>query len=96
MRQHKVLRGAGKPLNMGAFEGAGCACSDVRKESLSDADDSEEKSQEDDIEGRGEAEGREEDEEEVGDERLLEAAAKPPRREGILARNSSARAAGSL
>jgi hypothetical protein len=65
MRQHKVLRVRGKPLNMLKFKGARCALGMQRKELSSHASDTEEESEEDHIEGCGEAEGREEDEEEI-------------------------------
>ena len=90
-----MLRGARKLLNMAAFEGAGCACSDVRKESLSHADDSEEESQEDDIEGRSEAEGRDEEKEEVSNARAYLGDRKVAGHRVLepLSQNSSARAA---
>ena len=68
LRHHKVLRRNGKLLNMLSVRGCKVRPADVAKESLSHADDSE-KEEEDadeeevDVEGRREAEGREEDEE---------------------------------
>lgn len=65
--QHKVLRAGRKLLNMSDVRRRGVRLFGCKKESLSHADDSQEESEEDDIEGRREAEGRDEEKEEVGE-----------------------------
>lgn len=65
MPQHKVLRAGRNFTNMLRVRGREVRTRMYIKESLSHADDSEEESEEDHVEGRREAEGGEEDEEEV-------------------------------
>ena len=66
MSHHKVLRGGRNLPNMLRVRGREVRTRMYIKESLSHADDSEEEGEEDHVEGRGEAESGEEDEEEIG------------------------------
>ena len=93
--QHKVLRAGRKLLNMSDVRRRGVRLFGCKKESLSHADDSQEESEEDDIEGRREAEGRDEEKEEVG-EPLTSADCKGRGRQGDHPSPTHRRAAGSF